>query len=171
VSFETLAYHLNELKKKGIVSDYAIGGGVAAYEYTSLPTKDVDVFVIFSSPSRDLILMTPIYDYFTGLGCKWSKQWLMFEGYPVEFIPADTGLEREAVENAVEKTYHNILVRMLSPEYLIAVSVNVGRDRDFLRVNAIMSNTVVDERLLEEILAKYGSINRFRRYRSLYGRL
>ncbi len=48
---------LNELKKKGLVEDYAIGGGVATIFYTEpVFTYDLDAFIIVKpEPKRKII--------------------------------------------------------------------------------------------------------------------
>ena len=145
---------LNELKRKRLINNYAIGGGVAAYRYVGMPTKDLDIFIIAKS-TGSIIHLSPIYEYLKERGySKWTGQFLLIEGYPVDFIIAKE-MEEEAVINALRITYEGIRTRVMRPEYLIAISLSVGRPKDRARVIRILSEAKLNYKLLTDILTRY----------------
>jgi len=59
---ETLAV-LEELKVKGLVRNYALGGGVAALFYVEpFLTYDLDAFVLLPENGREIVSLSPLYD-------------------------------------------------------------------------------------------------------------
>jgi len=61
MGFQEAVTKLNEMKKIGLIQDYAIGGGYAVNLYdVPQATYDLDVYVI-SSPENDL---GKLYDHF-----------------------------------------------------------------------------------------------------------
>lgn len=157
--FRKILLLLNDLKRKGLVKDYAIGGGVAAYRYIERPTKGLDVFIIFSL-KKVLIDFSSIYAYLKSKGySKWAGQWLLIEGYPTEFIPAKD-LEAEAVSKSLSITYEGIKAKVMSPEYLIAISLKVGRIKDKNRVRLMLDEARIDKKLLMSILSKYNLMDK-----------
>jgi len=96
---------INELKKKKLIKDYAIGGGIAALFYIEpFLTYYLDIFVILPSKEinkKKLILLSPIFEYLASKGYSWRGEHIIIEGIPVQFIPADP-LEEEAIKNAKE---------------------------------------------------------------------
>lgn len=96
---------LNELKQRGLIKDYAVGGAIATLMWTEpFLTQDLDVFVVLEPPQAGLILLNPIYEYFHSRGWAWKGRWIVVEGIPVDIFPADP-LEAEAVEHAAEIEY------------------------------------------------------------------
>lgn len=158
---------LNTLKDKALIDDYAIGGGVATIFYTEpVFTYDLDVFVIIKPESEgNIISLAPIFDYLVNKGSSWKGEHIMIEGFPVQFIPASTGLEREAVQNAKEVTYSKVKTKVLPAEYLIAIALKVGRRKDFEKVTRLFDQTVVNKRALEKILKQHDLLDRFKKWR------
>jgi hypothetical protein len=156
MSFATLIDHLNEIKKRNIVSDYAIGGGVAAYEYTGLPTKDVDVFITVRYKSKNIIDLSPIWQYLNEQGYKsWSGQWIIVEDFMLEFLPTTNELEEEAIKNANDRFYEGAKVKLIRPEYLIAIFLKAGRPKDKFRAATIYKTVKLDHKSLNRIIDKY----------------
>jgi len=128
---------INRLKKEGLIKDYAIGGAIGVLRWVEpFFTRDLDIFIIPQKEvgNRELLLLSPIYEYLKNKGYdKWVGQWLIVEGIPVEFIPAE-GLAREAVENAIETEFEGVPTRVILPEYLIALLLEVSRDKDRIKI-------------------------------------
>jgi hypothetical protein len=83
---------INELKEKGLIGDYVIGGGIATIFYVEpFLTYDLDVFIIPSKKEKkkNLILLSPIFNYLEDKGYHWRGEHIIIEGIPVQFIPAD----------------------------------------------------------------------------------
>lgn len=158
---------LNSLKDKALIDDYAIGGGVATIFYTEpVFTYDLDIFIIVKSePSQKIISLDSIYDYLINKGCSWKGEHIIIEGFPVQFIPVSTGVEKEAVENAKDVTYSGVKTKILSAEYLIAIALKVGRRKDFEKVTRLFEQTKIDKNALEKILKKYSLLNTYKKWK------
>ena len=152
---------INDLKAKGLFVEYAIGGGMGAMRYTEVfETYDLDVF--FIPATSDLTAGIPaIYKDLSRRGYDPRKEHVVIEGLPVQFLATDA-LTREAVEEARTVVYADIKVRFMSPEYLVAIAVRVGRAKDLLRIGLIRDHVNVDARKLEGILTRHGLAKAYR---------
>lgn len=155
---------INELEKEKLIKTYAIGGAIAALKWIEpFFTRDLDIFIIPVQKTKDgeLIVLTPIYDYLASKGyLEWKGQWLMIEGIPVEFIPAE-GLIKESVENAVEIDFEGVKTRVITPEYLIALFLTAGRDKDLIKIRMLLDQAPVEMKKLNDILQRYGLQEKF----------
>ena len=154
---------LNQLQKKGLIQDYAIGGGIATIFYVEpFFTYDLDVFIIISDTEKkqNLILLSPIYGYLEAKGYKWKGEHIIIEGVPVQFIPADE-LEKEAVTRAKAVEYEGVKTRVMAPEYLVAVLLRTGRKKNLEKIEKLLEQTKIDKRKLGAILRKYGLTRKF----------
>jgi len=155
---------MNELKEKGLIKDYAIGGAIAALRWTEpFFTQDLDVFVILEEETeeRGLIVLSPIYEYLKERGYVWKGHWIMIEGIPVDIFPADP-LEKEAIAEAEEIEYEGVKTKVLTPEYLIALFLKAGREKDKRKIDLLLEQAEVDRGKLGRILDKYGLSDLFR---------
>jgi len=157
---------VNELKQKGLILDYAIGGAIGALRWVEpFFTRDLDVFIILAKQSKnnELVVLTPIYDYLAEHDYKeWIGQWIMIDGVPVEFIPA-IGLSKEAVEQAISIDFQGINSKVMTPEYLIALFLSAGRDKDITKIRLLLEQASVDHKRLNGILKKYNLVEKFDR--------
>ncbi|MEW6102734.1 MAG: nucleotidyltransferase [bacterium] len=148
---------LNELKDKELIKDYAIGGAIATLRWTEpFFTRDLDVFIVFEQKESEdkLIILSPIYDYFENKGYLWEGQWIVIDGVPVDFIPVN-GLEKEAVDNAKEAEFETIKTKVITPEYLITLFLNAGRDKDMRKIQMLLEQAPIDRNKLNDILDRY----------------
>jgi predicted nucleotidyltransferase len=158
---------LNEMKEKGLFRDYAIGGAMAALRWTEpFFTQDLDIFIILQKEIREdeIINLSALYEYLKNKGYEWSGQWIIIEGIPVEFIPAE-GLAKEAVEYGVDIEFEGVKTRVISPEYLIALFLSAGREKDKIKVRLLLDQADIDKEKLEIILRKYSLYNKFERFK------
>lgn len=153
---------LNQLKAKGVIKDYAIGGGIGAIFYIEpVLTYDLDVFVVLQeTKQKGLILLAPVFDYLREKGYSWVGEHILIEGFPVQFIPADK-LEEEAIEDAIVTSYQGTRIKVMCPEYLIALFVRAGRAKDITKVRMLLTQTRINKVKLHSILSKYGLSNKF----------
>ena len=95
---------INRMQAEGTIGKYAIGGAVGATFYMEpSATLDIDIFVSLENPpASPLLTLAPIYDYLTSRGYKAEKEYLVIEGWPVQFLPPADALDEEALEQAVE---------------------------------------------------------------------
>ena len=155
---------MNELKERGLIKDYAIGGAIAALRWTEpFFTQDLDVFIVLEEEAdeRGLIVLSPIYEYLKERGYVWKGHWIIIEGIPVDIFPADP-LEKEAIAEAEEIEYEGVKTKVLTPEYLIALFLRAGREKDKRKIGLLLEQAEVDRQKLERILNKYGLSERSR---------
>ena len=155
---------INELKKKGLIEEYAIGGGIAAIFYVEpILTYDLDVFIIppGKEKQKKLILLSPITDYLEDKGYNWKGEHIIIEGMPVQFIPVDK-LEEAAVRKAKEIKYEDVRTKVVAPEYLIAILLRAGRKKDIEKIEKLLEQTKIDLKQLKNILDKYGLSDKFK---------
>lgn len=148
---------LNKIKVAGVISDYAIGGAIAASFYIeAVNTEDIDAFVFMSAPEGSLLLsLSPIYEALIHLGGVIKKEYIYFGDWPLQILPAYNDLMEEAVIEAQSATFQGEPVRILSPEFLCAVALDTKRLKDFFRVASFIEQHAVSKRKLIRLVEKY----------------
>jgi predicted nucleotidyltransferase len=160
---------MNELKEKGLIKDYAIGGAIATLRWTeSFFTQDLDVFIILGEETSEkgLIILSPIYEYLKNRGYVLEKHWLIIEGVPVDIFPADV-LEKEAIEDAQEIEYEGVKTKIISPEYLIALFLRANREKDNIKIQMLLEQAEIDLKKLTHILTKYGLYEKLKKFKGV----
>jgi len=155
---------INKLKTEKLINDYAIGGAVAALKWVEpFFTRDLDIFIDFvHEPTKnEIIILEPIYDYLKKNGYdKWTGQWIVIEGLPVEFIPA-VGITKEALINAIKCELDGTETKVMTPEYLIALFLIANRYKDKMKLRLLLEQSEINTEKLTAILDKYGLNSRF----------
>jgi len=164
---------LNELKEKGLIKDYAIGGAIAALRWTEpFFTQDLVIFILLKKEAgeKGLVILSPIYEHLKSKGYVRKGHWIMIEGVPVDIFPADP-LEKEAIEEAEEAEYEGVKTKVIIPEYLIALFLRAGRDKDLRKVQMLLEQCEIDRERLQSILTQYDLDEKFRDFEEkCYGR-
>ena len=119
---------LDRMVADDIIGRYAVSGAVAAYRYIEASITEVlDVLVSFQAPATGgfgLISLDPIFRYLAPLGyTDFRREGLMIEGWPVQFLPIASELDREALESSVVLTQPSGAIgapRVILPEFLVA---------------------------------------------------
>lgn len=147
---------LNQMVADGVVENYAIAGAVGAIFYVEpFSTKDLDVIV--PRTEDRIVIELPEFAYLKDLGYKnFESEGIVVEGWPVQFLPATTPLEREAYVKAEVIDVDGVPVRVVRPEHLVAIMVNVGRQKDIARIEMFMTQDAVDMAALEDVLLRHG---------------
>ena len=161
---------INDLKKEGLIKDYAIGGAIGVLKWVEpFFTRDLDIFIIpiEEAKEKEIIDLSSIYEYLKKRGCLWKGQWVVIEGIPVDFIPVG-GLEKEAVESAKETEYEKVKTRVISPEYLIALFLKAGRAKDARKIELLLEQSKIGIKRLDKILHKHGLTGKFTKFRKEY---
>lgn len=147
---------VRELKSEGIITDYAVGGAMA-HAFWSEPTAtfDLDVFVLSESGGM-LTDLGPIYRWAKSRGYPEVAEHIVIEGIPVQLIPA-YDLASEAVAKAAELDYDGQPVRVITPEYLIAMYLqpSARTHKRLARVGALLDEGSVDRHLLDDLMKRY----------------
>ena len=128
---------LEQMVADGVVTSYAIGGATAAgFHGEPLATRDIDVFVSLDVAEGSLLIgLEPVFQWFAAKGFSdFDEEGLLVCGFPVQFLPASTPIEREAVEQAILIEWEGIRMRVMRPEHLAAIALSVGRPKDRARV-------------------------------------
>jgi len=144
---------INELKNQGLIEDYAIGGGIGSIFYIEpVLTFDLDVLILIKSEGK-IITLSPIYDYLKRKGYRAEKEHIIIEGVPVQFIPAYNELVKEAVEKASEVRYKGVKTRVLTPEYLVAITLQTKASE--VRYKGVKTRVLTPEYLVAIMLQTY----------------
>ena len=110
--------------------------------------------------------LTPIYDWLRARSFPEDKEHVVIHGIPVQFIPAYNPLVTEAVERAVEKTFRQVPVRVLTLEHLLAIMIQTGRTKDKLRALQVAEENGWNRSALTEILTRHGLAERWQRWQT-----
>jgi hypothetical protein len=144
----------NELVSAELIKDYALGGALAAIYYTE-PFTTYDAHIIFVASDTTLSAGMPaIYSHLRSKGWRVEREHLLIKDFPVQFLAA-SGLTEEAVRKAMPIQFEGVAAKVFRPEYIIAIAASVGRHKDFARIEQLMSQTTIDEALLDDILRRY----------------
>ena len=101
MSIESTLKILNELTERGIISDYALCGAVAAARYIEpVSTYDIDVFVELPSSSKVITDPTPIFAFLRERGYQMEGEHVVIDGWPVQFLAPPGELGDDALESA-----------------------------------------------------------------------
>lgn len=161
---------LSGLLADGVVQDYAIGGAMGATFYLeAVLTVDLDVFVLFRD-EKSLAPLEPIYAALRERGYapdEIHRECVLIEGTPVQFLPVYNALLEEALGQAKSFDYCGAAAKVLSAEYLVAIAVQTGRPKDWLRVLAFLEAEILDEPLLNKILVRHGLQERYDEWRKM----
>jgi hypothetical protein len=148
---------INQMMADGVIESYALGGATGAFFYIEPDTTyDVDVFCVISGMEANaLVMLEPIYDYLRAKGYKPDAEMVIIEGIPVQFLPVFNSLNEEAVQNAAELDYLGVPVRVMSPEHLMAIMLQTGRPKDYVRVARFLETDTFDRDTLRQMLERH----------------
>jgi hypothetical protein len=155
-----------KLAEQGVVQRYAIAGAVAALNYIQPTlTEDLDILVSvadFETRGSGLLLLTPIETALAKMGfAERANVGIMIDGWPVQFLPAASPLDEEALEQAIELDIGldgdtPLKARCLRAEHVVATAVKLGRPKDLARVAAFLDEGAVDLVALKAVLERHG---------------
>lgn len=157
---------ISRMHEQGVLKQYAIGGAIAAIYYTEpFATLDIDIFFI-PPETQGIFLLTPFYDFLLKRGYKTEKEYILIGETPIQFIPATTALEKEAVKHAISVRYKSAKVKIMRPEHLIAIFLRVFRLKDREKIVKLLSQTKIDKHRLRDILTRHGLKKKYNRLKS-----
>ena len=150
---------LNEMKAAGVLRDYAVSGAMALVFWTEpVATYDLDVLVWLPSSEGPIITLDAVYRWFAARGWHAHAEHVMVETIPVQLLPAHDALADEALETAVTLDYSGVPVRVVRPEYLVALylepQARTPKRRE--RAAALRESPEFDHRLLQDVMARQG---------------
>ena len=148
----------------GVVEDYALFGAVAQMRYTEpVATLDADVLVAVPSPDR-LDVLDRVYEFCRGKGYLPEGESIRVGEWPVQFIPTFSPLAGEALREAETADFEGVPLRVVRAEYLAILALSVGRAKDFTRILALLESGSVSRRQIDELAARHGLADDWRRF-------
>jgi hypothetical protein len=148
---------INRMQADGIIGKYAIGGAVGATFYLEpAATLDVDIFVTLpTAPSGLLLSLSPIYEYWKARGGAVEDEHIVIGGWPVQFLPANNELEREALAEAVPANVEDVETWVMTAEHLAAIALRTGRPKDHNRILQFIEQGAVDRKKLQLVIDRH----------------
>jgi hypothetical protein len=156
---------VSKLAAEGAITQYAVACAVAALNYIQPTlTEDLDILVSVGDSGRrqsGLLLLTPIETALPKLGYTERQDvGILIEDWPVQFLPAASPLDEEALNQAEETEFQAagespIRTRILRAEHVVATAVKVGRLKDLARVEAFLDQKAVDLDRLKAVLQRH----------------
>jgi hypothetical protein len=111
-------------------------------------------------------MLSPLYRELKKKGCRAENEVVMIEGVAVQFIPVYNDLIKEAVEAAVESTYKRVKIRIVRPEYLLAIALQTNRPKDRERAAMLLEQARFDPKRLVRLLSSYRLSERFQKLKA-----
>lgn len=161
---------LNRMQADGIIEKLAIGGGIAAIYY--LPpynTDDVDVFFLpVLVTESGLVSLEPIYSYLEKLGYYPTKEGVLIEDWPVQFVAPFKSIQEEAIVEARQVTYGNTQTLIFSAEHLAAELLRSGRPKDHSRVINLIQERKLDMGVFRNIVRRHDLADQWEDFKLRY---
>lgn len=149
---------LNRIQSIGLISSYAIGGGIAIQEYIEISwTEDIDVFVVVAGASSGpLVAIGPIWADLVAHGAQEDHLYLVIGGWKMQVLTSSTPLQDEAVLHARMKDFGGQTGRIMGPEHLAAIALHTGRVKDYTRMVEFIGRGKLDMAVFMQLVDKYG---------------
>lgn len=159
---------LNALRDAGIIGQCAIGGAMGATFYLEpISTYDLDIFVLFENPPL-ILTLTPIYEFLERRGHVPEGDAIVVHGWPVQFLPAESPLLTEAVQQAADVDFEGVPTRVITAEHLMAIALQTGRAKDFSRLLMFIESGAVHDEKLRAIINRHGLIDAWSKFEQNY---
>jgi hypothetical protein len=159
---------INALRESGTMGQCAIGGAMGATFYLEpISTYDLDIFVLFDSPPL-ILTLTPIYEFLKARGHEPKGDAVDVFGWPVQFLPAESPLLKEAVEQAVAVDFEGVPTRVMAAEHLAAIALQTRRPKDFARLLTFVESGTLKPERLEEILQRHHLVDAWNQFEVKY---
>lgn len=147
---------LNAMQDEGVILEYALGGAVAALFYIEpIETHDLDVFISLPETKGALLSLDGVYQYLSERGYDAHEEHVVIEGVPVQFLVASTPLVEEAMSSATARDYGPEQVRVMNPEHLVAIMVELNRPKDRIRLSLFLEQAQLSMDSLFDILERH----------------
>lgn len=148
MSFQRALVTLNNLKKKGVIKDYAIAGGYAtSYYLEPAYTYDLDVIALLGNDED----YRSLYEYFRKQGNKIEDVYIYIDEMAVQFFPSFIGkLFDNAIRNAHGIKVKGVNTKVVTVEYLIALLLKAFRPKDKVHIVELLNRA--NKNLLNDVL-------------------
>ena len=150
---------IEDLKERGLIQDYAISGAIAQLFWDeAVVTFDLDVLVLLGPVENVLDPLRGIYEWAAERGYETRAEHIMISDFPVQFLPAPDAVSEEAVRNAATVDSGGVPMRVVRPEYLIALWLRPGPARTIRRrerAAKLRESVELDATLMADLEARY----------------
>jgi len=170
MGFRTVFAELDAAVSAGVIARYALGGAVAATFYIEpAATEDIDVFVVLDpAPGRLLVTLDAVFEFLTARGAQVVGEHLVIGGWPVQFLPASTALERDALQEARSVDVDGQSVRVVTAEHLAAIALHTARPKDKLRLQQFLEWKDFNRQRFDALVAEFGLGAKWTDYRARF---
>ncbi len=159
---------INQMQTDGVIGKYAIGGAVGATFYLEpAATVDLDIFVMLPS-AGGLLTLTPVYEYLKAHGGVEQDEYIVLDGWPVQFLPPASDLEMEAIEKAAATELEGVSTFVMTPEHLAAIALRTGRAKDHNRILQFVEQDAIDRGVLQNILERHALTSKWKQFEQKY---
>ena len=160
---------INQMQADGVIGKYAIGGAIGATFYLApAATIDLDIFVELPVSTASFLSLSPIYEYLKSCGGEVQDEYMVVDGWPVQFLPPSSDLEEEAIRDAVSTAVDGVAARVMTAEHLVAIALKTGRAKDHTRILQFIEQEAVDRPKLDDILERHGLQIKWRKFESRF---
>jgi hypothetical protein len=157
-SFETALRALNAMKEDGVIAEYAVAGGMAqGFWVEAIATYDLDVLVALPQAEGIIVSLAPIYEWAKKRGYGTLAEHVLIGEIPVQFLVSPNPLTDEALERAATMRFGDMDIRVVRPEYLIAMyllgSARTRQRRE--RAAVLRDEGNIDASLLGDLMTRF----------------
>ena len=166
----TVADVLEDMQKQSIISDYAIGGGVAAIiHYQPIDTLDLDIFFLMTKPPGLILSLEEIYDYARKHNFQFDSEFIKINGWLVQFVEAShNALWVESLQKKVTRIIDNRKIPVVDVEHLAAMWIQASRPKDLLKIVNFDEAGIMDAKILFDILKRFDLLTKWRAKQQLF---
>jgi len=111
-----------------------------------------------------LVSLSPIYEYLKLRGGKVQDEYIVIGGWPVQFLPPNDDLERDAVNQSISTAVEGVRTWVMSAEHLVAIALKTGRAKDHNRILQFVEQGMVDMHKLMSILEQHRLTSKWKQF-------
>ena len=124
------------------------------------------MFIHLKGESGLLVNLNPVYDFLlTKKQAEKQDEYLLVEGFPLQFLLPYDDLSMEAFQNPNKITFHGMEFKIFGLEYLMAIMIQLGKRKYRERLLALLEDQNFDEQILTDILTKHRLIQKWTDFR------
>ncbi|OGR08037.1 MAG: hypothetical protein A2511_17570 [Deltaproteobacteria bacterium RIFOXYD12_FULL_50_9] len=157
---------INQMKADGIIGRYAIGGAIGATFYLEpVSTIDLDIFIaVEPQPGEFIISLQPVFDYLKAKNAVPEGEYILFAGWPIQFLVPNSPLVEEALTEAVQTDVDGEPAWVFRPEYLAAIALQLGRAKDKNRLLEFIEQKALDLERFLKIVQNHQLTNKWKQF-------
>jgi hypothetical protein len=157
---------LSDMRDKGVIGRYAIGGAVAMAFYAEpINTIDLDIFFLFEPAQTGVVLsLEPIYAYCRDHGYEFDHEFVWIAGWPVQFIESSHDpLWKDGLMEAHTIEVNQTETKVLPPEHLAVMWSETGRLKDLAKIEEFSNTNVMKREVLLSVIERFGKMEQWRK--------